>query len=97
MADAWTTLLVHSTLSSGDAWEHLNAQEGGDGGPVRCYGAKEGLHFNLTPATKNFGLSSGGYTFHISPHNLVFDARQNKTTIKLKSVDYTFNFKRVYL
>ena len=29
MADAWTTLLVNSTLSIGhDAWEHLNAQEG---------------------------------------------------------------------
>lgn len=32
--DAWETLLVNSTLSDGDAWEHLNAQEGGGTGTV---------------------------------------------------------------
>lgn len=28
MADAWTTLVYNSTLDTGDAWEHLNAQMG---------------------------------------------------------------------
>ncbi len=33
MADAWEILFDNSTLGSGhDAWEHLNAQEGGGGG-----------------------------------------------------------------
>lgn len=27
--DAWETLIAGSTLASGDAWEHLNAQQGG--------------------------------------------------------------------
>ena len=27
--DAWETLISNSTLSSGDAWEHLNNQSGG--------------------------------------------------------------------
>jgi len=29
--DAWDTLVAGSTLASGDAWEHLNAQSGGTG------------------------------------------------------------------
>ena len=29
--DAWESLTVNSSLSSGDAWDHLNAQEGGIG------------------------------------------------------------------
>lgn len=33
MADAWEILFDNSTLGTGhDAWEHLNAQEGGGGG-----------------------------------------------------------------
>ncbi len=31
MADAWTILIGNSSLVSGDAWEHLNAQQGGSG------------------------------------------------------------------
>lgn len=27
--DAWETLLFNSSIPSGDAWDHLNAQEGG--------------------------------------------------------------------
>ncbi len=27
--DAWETLIGNSSLSTGDAWEHLNAQESG--------------------------------------------------------------------
>lgn len=29
--DAWETLISGSTLVSGDAWEHLNSQDGGGG------------------------------------------------------------------
>ena len=39
MADAWETLINNSTLGAGhDAWEHLNAQEGGGGGETIYYG-----------------------------------------------------------
>ncbi len=31
MADAWSILFENSSLTSGDAWTHLNAQEGGGG------------------------------------------------------------------
>lgn len=35
MADAWEILFDNSTLGVGfDAWEHLNAQEGGTGGTL---------------------------------------------------------------
>lgn len=30
MADAWTNLVTGSTIETGDAWEHLLAQGGGD-------------------------------------------------------------------
>ena len=29
--DAWETLVAGSTIASGDAWEHLQAQDGGGG------------------------------------------------------------------
>ena len=32
MVDAWSMLVGNSTLGSGDAWEHLNAQGGGTSG-----------------------------------------------------------------
>lgn len=31
MPDAWTTLVENSSLESGDAWEHLQAQQAGGG------------------------------------------------------------------
>ena len=31
---AWNVLIMHSTLPSGTAWEHLNAQEAGGTGVV---------------------------------------------------------------
>jgi len=31
MPDTWTILKENSSLDSGDAWEHLNNQEGGTG------------------------------------------------------------------
>lgn len=30
MPDAWEILVANSSLNSGDAWEHLNAQQGGE-------------------------------------------------------------------
>ena len=32
--DAWEKLMANSSLTLGDAWEHLNAQEGGGGGDI---------------------------------------------------------------
>jgi len=34
MADAWALLIEHSTLTTGDAWAHLNNQEGGGASPI---------------------------------------------------------------
>jgi hypothetical protein len=34
MTTAWQALTANSTLPSGTAWEHLNAQDGGSGGVV---------------------------------------------------------------
>jgi hypothetical protein len=36
--DAWEILYDNSTLASGDAWEHLNNQEGGGGGDITISG-----------------------------------------------------------
>ena len=38
MADAWETLVANSSLPSGDAWEHLNNQNGTGSGTVYVFG-----------------------------------------------------------
>jgi len=44
MPDAWTILKENSSLESGDAWEHLNNQMGGDGsGYILAYLAEAEL------------------------------------------------------
>lgn len=35
--DAWETLISNSTLQSGDVWEHLNSQTGGESTIVDSY------------------------------------------------------------
>lgn len=56
MADAWTTLLTHSTLNSGDAWEHLNAQEGGGGGDCGKYVAEKAIVFSRSIEQRRFAV-----------------------------------------
>lgn len=46
MSDTWTILKDNSALPLGDAWEHLNAQEGGSG-TVVVYGAEVYLETGL--------------------------------------------------
>lgn len=38
---AWEILIAGSTLQSGTAWQHLNAQGGGGGGDIFIYGELE--------------------------------------------------------
>lgn len=42
---AWNVLIMHSTLPSGTAWEHLNAQEAGGTGVVVNDGIEVELDF----------------------------------------------------
>lgn len=53
MADAWTTLTNNSSLGSGDAWEHLNSQQGGIGGK---YISDKALTFRYKPKTILFNV-----------------------------------------
>jgi len=39
--DAWASLVAHSALPTGDAYEHLLAQSGGGAGTVIMYGDLE--------------------------------------------------------
>ena len=52
MADAWTILIDNSSLSSGDAWEHLLNQEGGSC-DVR-YVANSAISFDTTVRSITF-------------------------------------------
>lgn len=49
MADAWETLIANSSLDTGDAWEHLNAQEGG-GFDAITYILHDGLDLEIEMA-----------------------------------------------
>ena len=96
MADAWTTLLEHSTLGSGDAWEHLNAQEGGgSGGPIIYYGARNGLHFSMVPSKLSFSTKPHNKKFVFKENKLSFCLSRKTLSIKSKSSGYTFKLKRV--
>ncbi len=44
--DAWEILYDNSTLTTGDAWEHLNNQEGGGGGDIIIVGGITTAHIN---------------------------------------------------
>lgn len=46
---AWAQLLLHSTLPSGTAWAHLNAQEAGGAGVVVNDGIE--IELDLDPLT----------------------------------------------
>ncbi len=54
MADAWTNLLEHSSLSSGDAWDHLLAQEGGGGHTTDRYIGEGPILFKVAPEGHRF-------------------------------------------
>lgn len=47
---AWELLVAHSSLETGTAWEHLNAQVGG-GGPLPGFGSM-GLQLRTTLSVK---------------------------------------------
>ena len=91
MADAWATLLEHTTLSSGDAWNHLNNQEGGGGSATPdCYGAKEGLSFSIEPPVITFDIAAVEYAFQFEASKIDFSVKALPMTLELSEVAYTF-------
>ncbi len=46
--DAWEILYDNSTLTTGDAWEHLNNQEGGGEGDIIIVGGITEMDIDLT-------------------------------------------------
>jgi len=53
MPDAWDILYDNSSLDNGDAWEHLNAQEGGSGEVF--YGIENGV--SMSNETKEIQIT----------------------------------------
>lgn len=105
MSDAWSNLLSHSTISSGDAWEHLLAQGGGSGGPCDDrYVADEALSFTITPTQLSFSMATPLLTFAFKDQGLefimeeeLFDITVQSLTMTMKEVgsNYTYTFKEI--
>lgn len=72
MADAWTTLFDNSSLDSGDAWEHLLAQEGGGGVSDVRYISENGLVFLIEPEPIAFNSNTTQLSFDITPSYIDF-------------------------
>ena len=58
--DAWETLLDNSTISSGDAWEHLNAQGGTDTGLIDYIILADGLGVGMENETVAVEINRDG-------------------------------------
>ena len=96
MADAWTNLLEHSSLTSGDAWEHLLAQEGGGGTPIYMdrYISDKAIKFNINLKSTNFKIEAQKQ-FDVLQNDLDFTKENTRLTTVYKQVDVVFEIVKV--
>lgn len=78
--DAWETLLVNSTLSSGDAWEHLNAQEGG--GTSTYTILSDGLDVNMATNDSTVELDSTSFNVDVDVSDIIIDVDQSPIEVE---------------
>ena len=78
--DAWETLLVNSTLSSGDAWEQLNAQEGG--GTSTYTILSDGLDVNMATNDSTVELDSTSFNVDVDVSDIIIDVDQSPIEVE---------------
>ena len=95
MADAWATLIDNSTLTgSYDAWEHLNAQGGGEIIYLDRYISDNRLNFKVEKADLKFDFNTT-IKFNIEPNEMNFTKEYKTININQKEAKITFKAKRV--
>ena len=78
--DAWEIILVNSTLVSGDAWEHLNAQEGGG---ISTYTIlSDGLYVNMTTNDSTVELDSTSFNIDVDVSDIIIDVDQSPIEVE---------------
>lgn len=60
--DSWETLVAGSTIASGDAWEHLQAQGGGGGGTDQIVYVVGGLEATMEDAQLSAAILNSDMT-----------------------------------
>ena len=79
--DAWGVLTDNSTITSGDAWEHLNSQGSGDGGETVVY-VSEAVSSNIDTEIRTSMATSmtSGISSTTLSSNINTDIKTGKTT-----------------
>lgn len=72
--DAWETLVAGSTIASGDAWEHLQAQGGGGSGTYLIL--TDGLGVSMV-TTEIEAVLDGGMEIEIDQAGIVAEIDQS--------------------
>jgi len=79
--DAWETLIAGSTIADGDAWEHLQAQGGGDGGPTTIVLA-DGLEVNVSDESIVVAIDAGEVTVAVEDNEIAVSVDQSPLEIE---------------
>lgn len=83
MPDAWETLIANSSLVSGDAWEHLNAQEGG-GTVIQ---AAETITAQLSSVSASVSVNSLTVTASINKTETTATAQKKSITATIQAIN----------
>lgn len=71
--DAWDTLTQSSTLQSGTAWEHLNAQGGGS---EELIVLADGMEIEIDMGDVNVGVSTGDLEVSVDQGDITIEIDQ---------------------
>ena len=80
--DAWAALISGSTLADGDAWEHLQAQGGGDGGPTTIILA-DGLEVSVSDESIVVAIDTGEVAVAVENNEIAVSVDQSPLEVEV--------------
>ncbi len=84
MPDTWTILKANSSLGSGDAWEHLENQEGGGSGTNLVL--LDGLEIEMTGSSYDVEIDNSEIEVHVSDDAVGIEIDSNEYDIEVEDV-----------
>ena len=85
MPDTWTILKANSSLGSGDAWEHLENQEGGSGSGTNLI-LIDGLKIEMTGNSYGVEIENPKIEAYVSDNAVGIEIDSNKYDIEVEDV-----------
>ena len=81
--DAWGVLTDKSTISVGDAWEHLQAQGGGGGGTASYIVLADGVHIEMSANDVEITVDQQPVEVTIDPQELTVTVDQSPMEVEV--------------